>query len=75
MANEITRLKVERNNAKTAMQHLSREVKKTLRNKRASQTSHSKISRKVISRRVLQMLSRDCRNVNAWLWLSIMMKS
>ena len=34
MANKITRLKVERKNAKTAMQNLSREVKKTLRKKR-----------------------------------------
>ena len=34
MANKITRLKLERNNAKTAMQNLSREVKKTLRKKR-----------------------------------------
>ena len=34
MANKITRLKLERKNAKTAMQNLSREVKKTLRKKR-----------------------------------------
>jgi hypothetical protein len=34
MDNKITRLKVERKNAKTEMQNLSSEVKKTLRKKR-----------------------------------------
>lgn len=34
MSNKIARLKAERKNAKTEMQSLSREVKKTLRKKR-----------------------------------------